>query len=313
MRSRLTAFLLALLLLASCAPAAEEPAAGEAWQLWFAVRQDWNQLGWDREDASDLAPETRVWEHEPTAGELLTALLAGPVSEDLYTPFPRGVEVRSITVDESGTARVDLSEQYGGLAGFDLTLADYCITLTLCQLPRVETVRILVEGEVIPYRNRQRLQPGDALLTDISEEPEDLLTVLYFPDSRGRLSVEYRRTERPAGSAAATVLTELLRGPSYGETRQPLPEGTQLRALWVSSGICYADLSREFLVNAPREEEQAALTLYALIDSLCVLSEISQVQLLVEGEPVEFYGGVAANVPLSANTDLIQSGALSER
>ena len=310
---KLTAILLSLLLLAACAPAAEESVAGEEWQLWFAVRQDWNTLGWSREDASDLAPETRAWEREPTAEELLTSQLAGPISEDLYTPFPRGVEVRSVTVDESGTAWVDLSEQYGGLAGFGLTVADYCITLTLCQLPQVETVRILVEGEVIPYRNRQRLQQEDVLLTDISEEPETFLAVLYFPDSSGRLSVEYRQTERPSGSAAATVLTELLRGPFYGGTRLSLPEGTQLRAMWVNTGVCHVNLSREFLLNAPREEEQAALTLYALVDSLCALSEISQVQLLVEGEPVEFYGGVAANLPLSANLDLIQSGALSER
>ena len=308
MKVRLTALLLALLLLASCAPAAEEPAAGEEWDLWYGVRQDWNQLGWGREDASSLAPETRFWTREPTAMELLETLLVGPESDGLYTPFPRGVTVRSVAVDENGTARINLSEQYGGLAGFELTVADYCITLTLCQLPKVKAVRILVEGDVIPYRNRQRMQPGDILLTDISQVPDVFLAVLYFPNQDGGLSAEYRQTERSGGSAAATVLTELLRGPAYGGNRISLPQGVQVRSLRVSNGICEVNLSQEFLTNAPRDGGQAALTLYALVDSLCALSEVGQVQLLVEGELVESYGGGPANLPLSANLDLIRGG-----
>ena len=305
---KLTALLLVLLLLTACAPAPVEPAGGEGWELWFAVRQDWNQLGWEREDSSDLAPETRFWERTPTAEELLMTLLAGPENDGLYAPFPRGVEVRSVTVDEGGAARVDLSEQYGGLAGFDLTVADYCITLTLCQLPQVETVRIFVDGEIIPYRNRQRLQPGDVLLSDISQEPEVFLAVLYFPNSSGGLSVEYRRTERSGDSAAATVLTELLRGPAYGKDRLPMPPDIQVYSLRTANGVCYVNLSWEFMGNAPLEEDRAALTLYALVNSLCALSEVSQVQLLVEGETVEFYGGIPVNLPLSANLDLIQGG-----
>ena len=77
-----------------------------------------------------------------------------------------------------------------------------------------------------------------------------------------------------------------------------------MRSLAVRDGICQVDLSAEFQTNAPQEEEQAGLTLYALVNTLCALGGVSQVRLLIEGEAIESYGGVSAGVPLSANFDL---------
>lgn len=49
---------------------------------------------------------------------------------------------------------VDLSEAYSGLAGVELSLADGCIVLTLCQLEGVEEVYITVEGRPRPFRDQ---------------------------------------------------------------------------------------------------------------------------------------------------------------
>ena len=302
---RLLAALLALLALSACAPAAEEPASEGEYGLWFAVERDSA-----RSDYSAVAREGRQWDREPSARELVQALLDGPESDGLYAPFPGGVTIQSITVDEdSRTARVDLSEQYGGLAGFDLTLADYCIALTLCQLPQVETVRVTVEGKFIPYRDRQDLHTGDVLLSGIAEEPDTFLAALYFPSrAGGTLTAEYRQVTRAGGGSPLEIVTaELLRGPTDRVGSLPLPEGTQVRSLSVRDGICQVDLSAEFLVNAPEEGEQAGLTLYALVNTLCALSGISQVRILIEGESVETYGGVSVSTPLSANFDLVNN------
>lgn len=297
---RLLALTLVLLSLCACAPAAE-PASGEEYGLWFAVESDGV-----RRDYSAVAREGRRWEQEPSVRALVQALLDGPESDGLYAPFPGGVTIHTIDVDEeTKTARVDLSEQYGGLAGFELTLADYCITLTLCQLPQVETVRVTVEGKIIPYRDRQDLRTGDVLLSGITaEEPDTFLAALYFPSrTGGALTAEYRQVSRTDGSSAVEiVMAELLRGPTDRLGSLPLPEGTQVRSLTVRDGLCQVDLSEEFLRNAP-EEEQAGLTVYALVNTLCALSGISQVQLLVEGESVEAYGGVSTGAPLSPNFD----------
>ena len=105
---------------------------------------------------------------EPTPGELVQALLNGPSTEGLTSPFPKGLTFQWWDWDEekSGNLRIGLSEQYGGLTDVSLTLADYCIVLTLSQLEGVESVEIISEGYMANYRSHQLLRPEEAVLTE---------------------------------------------------------------------------------------------------------------------------------------------------
>ena len=64
--------------------------------------------------------------------------------------------------------RITLSEQYGALTDISLTLADYCIVLTLSQLEEVEGVEIRSGGHSAGYRSHQTLRADEALLWDSS-------------------------------------------------------------------------------------------------------------------------------------------------
>ena len=146
MRRKAAALLACLCLLPGCAAQQASPADdAESFGLWFVSA--------DGSSESAVMQETREWSAQPDAQALMGALLRGPEEEMLSSPFPAGVSLRAITYGTDGVLQVDLSEQYGGLTGIDLTLADCCIALTLCQLPGVEAVRITVEGEEIPYRS----------------------------------------------------------------------------------------------------------------------------------------------------------------
>ena len=115
-----------------------------------------------------LDSEAYPGEDEPGPEELLSALLAGPTREGLRSPFPRGVTLRQWSWDEErpGVLLVGLSEQYGALADVSLTLADYCIVLTLAQVEGVEGVEISTQGYQASYRSHQLLDPQEALLRD---------------------------------------------------------------------------------------------------------------------------------------------------
>lgn len=54
---------------------------------------------------------------------------------------------------------------YEQLSGIDLTIADYCVTLTLSQLPGISVVRITVEGQDLAYRTHSLLQSREVLMT----------------------------------------------------------------------------------------------------------------------------------------------------
>lgn len=144
------------LLCASCAltsAPSEKPTAGE-YKVYFVsnVRSE-NGESWGSADSGALKSESRPLDSEVERIEgLLELLLSGPESEDLTSPFPAGVRVRSWRLDGTRVT-VDLTESYGGLAGVELTLADSCIVLTLCQLDAVEEVYLTVEGRRRPFRD----------------------------------------------------------------------------------------------------------------------------------------------------------------
>ena len=302
---KILALILALLCLPGCALVEQKPEqpVGE-YGIWYAVGE--GREGPEHSAVVEL--ELRPWQELPSAQTLLDSLFAAPLDPQLISPFPAGVKVLDHHLDtETGILYVNLSEQYGGLSGFDLTVADYCIAMTMCQIPWVTSVRILVEGEPIPYRNRQNIKTTDVLLEGIAEQPETFMAVLYFPsrDNLG-LSVEYRQVERSGGSAAEIVMTELLRGPVGIDANRALPEGTQILGLSVSGTVCQVDLSNEFVDNAPQGGLGPITALYALVNTLCTQGGISQVRILVEGTPMQSFHGTAISNPASANFDFVK-------
>jgi len=299
------ALMLVLLCLAGCTPVEQEPGqpVGE-YGVWYAV--DETREGTDYTAVVEFEP--RMWQELPSAQTLLNNLFEGPISPGFVSPFPAGVKVLDLRLDtEAGTMYVNLSEQYGSLSGFDLTVADYCIVMTMCQIPWVSSVRILVEGEPIPYRNRQNMRDTDLLLSGIGDQPETFMAVLYFPDRNNLgLSAEYRQVKRSSGSAAEIVMTELLCGPVGIDANRALPEGTQILGLSVSGTVCQVDLSAEFVNNAPQGGLGPSTTLYALVNTLCAQGGISQVRVLVEGTALQNYHGAAISNPISANFDIVK-------
>lgn len=93
---------------------------------------------------------------------LMEVLLSGPEDGTLTSPFPGNTTLSHWRLEE-GLATIDLSEAYGGLNGIDMTLADACIVLTLCQLEGVDRVYLTVEGHPRPFRD-QVLTRADILL-----------------------------------------------------------------------------------------------------------------------------------------------------
>ena len=306
MRKRILSLLCALLLLAGCAPAGEE---GTEYEVYFAAPLPDSGAD-DPVQGPAVQWETRrLPQDADVLSGLVECLLSGPVSEDLRSPFPDGVYQRSAPTLTDGVCEVDLSERYGGLSGVDLTIADYCIALTLCQVEGVEAVSILVEGEPISYRDHQLLRESDAVLSSAEDEPVYLSADLYYLRQEGGLAVEHRELLVPSGSAPEAVLLQaLLSGPETEGLSAPLTGEARVIALWVDDGgICYVNFDAAFLSQQPASASQARLTLYAIVNTLCQLPNVDAVAFLVEGESIADYGGVAADVPLEPNPDLVVS------
>lgn len=276
--------LLAALLLAlapGCGRAGQEEEQGL--MLWFPTDPDQERLS----AALDSCPYQG---ESPSIPGLLAALLAGPPPESsgLVAAIPAGTRVLSWSLGNR-VVDVELSAAYAELVGIDLTLADYCITLTLTQLPGVDGVRITANGGGQSYRDRQALYPEDVLFSGAEEVPVEVTAALYFRreggDSLGYELRKFRLTEDKVPAKA--VLTALIAGPEDKGLVPLLPSQLTVRSAWVDEGVCTADLSAH-LLEIP--EEERALAMESIVETLRSLDTVDQVQILIEGEPAEGSG-----------------------
>lgn len=288
MKQRIALLLIAVLLLTLlCACVGQEEPADHL-ELWF-VSTDANGA------YAGLSTETYAGEESVPA--LMNALLTGPgTNSGLTSPIPTGTELQDWTWNGS-VVQVDLSRAYGALTGVELTLADYCITLTLTQMEGVTGVRITVDGAWLPQRTNQLLQEDDVLFSGAEEEPVELIAALHFRRMGGNeLGVEQRIFRLiESESATLAVLQALLAGPQEAGLVALLPQDVEVYSARAEGGICYADFSAALLEQVPGTEEEQRLVLRSVVESLCSLGHVQAVQFLVEGEPLTTYGQVNVN------------------
>ena len=280
----------ALLLLALPAACASRQETGEdGLRLWFAVPGERQS----REVVAALGSVSYTGTESVPA--LLEALLAGPPQDsELVSLIPPGTGLVSWSV-AGRTAYVEFSDGYAQLSGIDRTIADYCVTLTLNQLSGVDRVALSAGGGV-----GRVLRTGDVIFSGAEEEPVDVPASLYFRRAgSAALTFElrvFRLTEDE--TPARAVLEALIAGPQDEGLTGLLPQELTVRAVWVDDGVCYADLSGALLAALPGTPGEQELVISSIVETLCSLDTVEQVQLLVEGDPLTAYGGLDLSGPL---------------
>lgn len=288
-------------LLAVAAGCAAPPAEGEsdgAYCVYYSALSDQQAFS-----SVDWEVHTLEQGAEPVPA-LVELLLEGPEDPQLTSPFPHGVQLLSWSLEE-GRLHLDLSEQYGGLTGVDLTVADTCLALTLCQVEGVDRVYVTVEGSELPYRPIRQLREEDVLLSGSGEEPVYITVDLWYPRAGAlELGVERRQLLTEEGALVQAVLTAWGEGPQEEGLLSCLPESGQVRSATVQDGICTVDLSAEFVSGLSPDRTQTRLAVYALVNTLGGLETVDGVRLLVEGQRVAHINGVAADQPLTPDLSL---------
>lgn len=306
MTKRALLLLLAAALLAAAGCAVREGGSGKGTEylVYYSALSDP-----DGKSAVEGEPHTLPAERETVPG-LMELLLARPGSDGLTSPFPAGLRLRSWELEE-GQLHLDLSEEYDRLSGVDLTLADACLILTFSQVEGVESVYVTVEGHELPYRSIQQLSAGDILLAGGADEPMAMGIDLWYLTPGGQaLGVERRQIVKTADQTLVqAVLAAWAEGPEGEGLRSCLPEGSEIRSAELRDGVCVVDLSQGYLDGLPGSEKTAALTVYALVNTLCELDGVEAVQLYVEGEPAPAAGGLPLDRALIQDTSLTQAGS----
>lgn len=231
---------------------------------------------------------------------IMELLLGGCTDKDFICPVPKETAVNSCTVT-GGTVSVDLSREYEQLVGVERTIADYCITLSLMQLDGIYAVRLTVNGLLPEGRTNGVYTSAEVLLTSPEDIVRTVKVTLYFPTGSGTLTGEERRlTVYEGETMAQAVVKALAERPmdSYAGSEQLLPEGFAVLDTKVEDGTCYLNLAGSVTALLPEDSTDQERMIQGLVDSLCSLEDVSQVQLMVDGEYQMMLGCVPISRPL---------------
>jgi spore germination protein GerM len=136
---------------------------------------------------------------------------------------------------------------------------------------------------------------------------------LFYVADDGRtltsLEQDVAFAERPVDQAKAIVTAQL--APVAEPLVSAIPAGTTLRALFITGGEAYVDLSRELAANHPGGTMHERLTVETLVSALTAnLPAVTSVQLLVDGKELETLAGhVNLSRPMVPNDAIRQPPA----
>lgn len=290
MRRGVAAAGLALLVLAACAAPAPPEAQGEGTPIYYLAAEE-DSRGGDRIRACyetlGLGEDATVRDE---AAAVVGRLLEGPADRGLESPLPTGVELLSLEVRDR-TAYVDLSGGFNQLAGVELSMADYCLTLSLTALDGIGAVRITAQGRPVGQQPKQVFYERDVLLSTMDDVLQTVEVTLYFQDSEGTLTGERRTLTLYEGQTLAeSLMAALLEGPESRDLYQTIPENFAVNYVRIESGVCYVSLPAASLALLPEGEQDQRTILWSLAESLYSITAVEELRLLADGEEMAYFG-----------------------
>jgi len=220
-------------------------------------------------------------------------LLNVSATSNLYSAVPENVSVISckyIEADNEGKVEVNFSKEYNNLSDGQQLLCNAAVTKTFTELEFVESVRIFVDGTEIKKGNGEAVGEIKSEVVELepSIEPykkDSIKVTLYFADDNAMgLCEEERDIEvNEKQSVEMRIVEELIKGPQSENLFSGIPEATKINDIKTENGICYVDLSKEFVSQHMGGSSGESLTIYSIVNSLTELDYVKQVQFLIDG------------------------------
>lgn len=278
-------------LCAGCGGGADAPPEDGHLIYYLAPEEDCQ--GADRIAASaedlDLAAGASA---EAQARAVVERLLEGPADGSMTSPLPAGVELLSLEIRDK-RAYVDLSGAFGQMSGVALSMADYCLALSLTALDGVNAVTVTCQGREVGQQPRTVFRDRDVLLSTRDDVLQTAEVTLYFLDGNDALTGETRTIEIYEGQTLAeNLIAELLAGPESGELHRALPEDFAVSSVRVENGVCTLNLFSASLALLPQDQNAQRQCLWSLADSLYSIDTVQEIRILSDGEELTTFGDI---------------------
>ncbi|MCD8048246.1 MAG: GerMN domain-containing protein [Clostridia bacterium] len=271
-------------------------------------------------EANALSAEKVDYDGETSVVAMATfameKIVEGPSSAGSEAVLPEGTRFNSISI-QNNTVTVDFSEEFTNCEGIAELLARFSVVSTLCDIPGIDSVLITIEGKSL-ISNATGEEIGVLSKSDIvyetdesdpNKSAETTAIKLYFANSDATaLKCEERRVETQSSiSMEKTIMTELLKGPSSSELMSLIPSETKLLSIETNNGVCFVNLSSDFVTKFTGGTNTGLLIVYSIVNSLTELDGVESVQILIEGETGAEFGDFVFDEPIVKNENIVKN------
>jgi germination protein M len=248
-----------------------------------------------RDDGTLQYVHLALSDDKDTVAYTLEQLFVQPGNTRLRTLLPSGISVLEYTL-ENGSLTLHFSDGYAEVSPINRSVAEAGITQTMTALDGIDTVTFLCDA--LPGYHRH-FSSDDFLFNDPVIKPLEREITLYFVMGQDLISGHRVVVVRENEHLARYIIESLLSGIQGPDLRTPIPARTQLVSLAIDSGICYLNLSGEFINDMPNDAEEQRLALAVIVYSLTELDDIEGVRFIVEDSFIEHYGAQSTESALT--------------
>ncbi len=241
-------------------------------------------------------------------------------NQDGKAVIPAMVNVINTKVIDKNVV-ISFDDTYLKMTPVEEILCRSSIVKSLTELNGISSVEFYIGS--VPYQNANgtvfgAMGPDDVVL-DFAQEMTQEVTkkvTLYFADQLGTflVPVEYELSINSDEQIEKTILNLLIQGPSQLSSSGSeslislVPIETKIISVYTNEGVCFVDLSEEFITKHMGGSTGEMLTIYSIVNTITNLDNINKVQFLIEGaKRAEFKGHIEFDGLFQRNLDLIKN------
>ena len=210
-----------------------------------------------------------------------------PSSDRHKTVYAEKFVVNEYALDKK-VLYIHFSEGYSLMDDVEEVLFRSSVVRVMCQIEGVDYVSFYINEQPLTNDagNVVGLMASDSFIDSTSDSINNLQWAemnLYFADLSGQnLICEKREVAYGRNvSLEMSILENLIKGPENASAKRALPRNLKILGVSVKDGICYVNFDSSFL-NA-MVDASVDVTIYSMVNSLCELPNVKQVQILVDG------------------------------
>lgn len=244
--------------------------------------------------------------------DLLDALSKDGDDKENKAAVPETVIVNGFKLD-NGIVTVDFNSEYNHLENQTEVMCRAAVVCTLIQVNAVDGIAFTVDDKPYEKVSGSRLGVMDAssfvsMLRGGDDQYATADFLLYFGNEDGSKLKKYELKNANYGNKTKEefIVEKLISGPKKDGYTPTLNKNIKFRSASTSNNICYVDFDNSFLTE--RSGVLDEVTIYSIVNSLCELNDIHEVQITVNKESdIVYHKKISLREPLIRNLDLVET------